>query len=176
MSATAGPIPREQAAEPFGSLDLLRRAHRDLLQRYREAPNPGVLVAAVREFLARAPATGALLDTPSDRDAAQSLIDYWVAVLYRLGEEPPDATLAEFDPNLAPELPDEPCPYLGLAAFSEDKADLYYGRQTLLEQALATLQTRRLLAVVGPSGSGKSSFVRAGLVPALRAGALPGVK
>jgi WD40 repeat protein/serine/threonine protein kinase/DNA-binding XRE family transcriptional regulator len=69
-------------------------------------------------------------------------------------------------------------PYKGLRAFSEaDEAD-FFGRESLIQQLLARLAeentTARFLAVVGPSGSGKSSVVRAGLLPALRRGGLPG--
>jgi DNA-binding SARP family transcriptional activator/ABC-type glycerol-3-phosphate transport system substrate-binding protein len=69
-------------------------------------------------------------------------------------------------------------PYKGLRPFEErDSAD-FFGREALvarlLERLASVARAGRLLAVVGPSGSGKSSAVRAGLVPALRAGALPG--
>jgi WD40 repeat protein len=63
------------------------------------------------------------------------------------------------------------CPYLGLVPFSQREARLFYGRRELtrrLQQALADrLADARLLMVTGPSGSGKSSLLRAGLVPAL---------
>jgi WD40 repeat protein/type II secretory pathway predicted ATPase ExeA len=77
-------------------------------------------------------------------------------------------------------------PYKGLRAFQEADANDFFGREALTGQLLARLiQTpspalplpgggRRFLAVVGPSGSGKSSVVKAGLLPALRKGALPG--
>jgi len=65
-------------------------------------------------------------------------------------------------------------PYKGLRAFEEaDSAD-FFGREALTEHLIDRLRETRFLAVVGPSGSGKSSVVRAGLVPALRRGALPG--
>lgn len=69
-------------------------------------------------------------------------------------------------------------PYKGLRAFDEADAPDFFGREALTEQLLDRLTEKvpgaRFLGVVGPSGSGKSSVVRAGLVPALRAGALPG--
>jgi len=69
-------------------------------------------------------------------------------------------------------------PYKGLRAFQEaDSAD-FFGRDALIEQLIGRLQeddtNRRFLAVVGPSGSGKSSVVKAGVIPSLRRGALPG--
>jgi WD40 repeat protein/DNA-binding SARP family transcriptional activator len=65
-------------------------------------------------------------------------------------------------------------PYKGLHAFAEDDADDFFGRERLTSDMVARLAGERFLAVVGPSGSGKSSVVLAGLVPALRAGAIPG--
>jgi WD40 repeat protein/class 3 adenylate cyclase len=69
-------------------------------------------------------------------------------------------------------------PYKGLRAFQEADAPDFFGREALVERLLGRMaeegELRRFLAVVGPSGSGKSSVVRAGLVPALRQGRLPG--
>jgi WD40 repeat protein/DNA-binding SARP family transcriptional activator len=65
-------------------------------------------------------------------------------------------------------------PYKGLRSFREQDAGDFFGRETLVERLVTRLSTSRFLAVVGPSGSGKSSTVFAGLVPALRAGVLPG--
>ncbi len=65
-------------------------------------------------------------------------------------------------------------PYKGLRAFQETDAADFYGRETLVEQLVARLAESRFLAVVGPSGGGKSSVVKAGLIPALRQEALPG--
>ncbi len=71
-------------------------------------------------------------------------------------------------------------PYKGLRAFQQADAPDFFGREALTEQLLTRLkesqQAGRFLAVVGPSGSGKSSVVKAGLLPALRRGALPGSK
>jgi hypothetical protein len=71
------------------------------------------------------------------------------------------------------------CPYRGLAAFSEADADLFFGREALVRNLLATLTDptaeRDCLIVSGPPGSGASSVVRAGLVPRLRIPTEPGV-
>ena len=65
-------------------------------------------------------------------------------------------------------------PYKGLRAFDEaDSAD-FFGRDFLIHQLIYRMEDSRFLAVVGPSGSGKSSVVKAGLVPALRDGGLAG--
>jgi WD40 repeat protein/DNA-binding SARP family transcriptional activator len=69
-------------------------------------------------------------------------------------------------------------PYKGLAAFDEADAPFFFGREVLVQRFVDRMSEdhplARFLAVVGPSGSGKSSLVKAGLIPALRAGALPG--
>lgn len=68
-------------------------------------------------------------------------------------------------------------PYKGLRAFQQADAADFYGRSELIDNLLARLQAdesyRNFLAVVGPSGSGKSSVVKAGVVPAIKQGALP---
>jgi WD40 repeat protein/energy-coupling factor transporter ATP-binding protein EcfA2 len=64
------------------------------------------------------------------------------------------------------------CPYRGLEVFREQDHDFFFGREALVQQLTEKLQTARFLAVLGPSGSGKSSVVRAGLMPHLRERAL----
>ncbi|WP_214106374.1 nSTAND1 domain-containing NTPase [Acrocarpospora catenulata] len=66
------------------------------------------------------------------------------------------------------------CPYKGLARFESDDAAYFHGRDRLVDKLVAHLSGAGLVAVVGPSGSGKSSAVRAGLLPRLALGALPG--
>ena len=61
-----------------------------------------------------------------------------------------------------------PCPYRGLFAFREEDSHLFFGREKVTEDLAAAVKTKPLVAVVGPSGSGKSSVVFAGLIPALR--------
>ena len=158
--------------ETFPSFASLRAAHSELLKQHRQTELTPKLLTEVKTFLLRGRTTGALLDTEDERWAAQSLLDYWTSILYRQGEEPPDTTLVEFDPSLAPELPDSLCPYLGLKAFREENHNLFYGRQRLLNKLLKRLQENRFLAVIGSSGSGKSSIVLAGLLPSLKAGKL----
>ena len=65
-------------------------------------------------------------------------------------------------------------PYKGLRAFHETDAGDFFGRDDLTNRVMEALREHRLVAVVGPSGCGKSSLVRAGVIPALRSGALPG--
>ena len=98
------------------------------------------------------------------------------------------AFLAAFRRALSPAAPEPDAkdafpqemvnPYKGLRAFQEADAADFFGREALTKLLLARMDTegdfQRFLAVVGPSGSGKSSVVRAGLLPALRDGAIPG--
>jgi DNA-binding SARP family transcriptional activator len=64
-------------------------------------------------------------------------------------------------------------PFKGLRAFDEDDAAYFFGRDRLVAEVLRRLgHEDRMIGLVGPSGSGKSSVVRAGLIPALRKGAI----
>ena len=63
-------------------------------------------------------------------------------------------------------------PYPGLRHFSNEEDFLFFGREQQVTELLKRLRSERLLAVVGSSGSGKSSLVRAGLLPALFGGTM----
>jgi energy-coupling factor transporter ATP-binding protein EcfA2 len=64
-------------------------------------------------------------------------------------------------------------PFPGLRPFETREAHLFFGRERQCDELLVRLANRRMVAVVGASGSGKSSLVRAGLIPALERGYLP---
>ncbi|MFF2789671.1 hypothetical protein ACFVT6_23435 [Streptomyces sp. NPDC058049] len=64
-------------------------------------------------------------------------------------------------------------PYAGLSAFQPEDADRFFGRERLTGELLTKVGERRFLAVFGPSGSGKSSLLRAGLVARARASGWP---
>src|SRR6266704_2664879 len=61
-------------------------------------------------------------------------------------------------------------PFPGLRSFETDENYLFFGRDGQSDEVLTKLRTARFVAVVGTSGSGKSSLVRAGLLPALFSG------
>ena len=69
-------------------------------------------------------------------------------------------------------------PYMGLRSFDDGDVDRFFGRERLISELVGRMSgntiASRCLVLVGPSGSGKSSVVRAGLTPSLRAGAVPG--
>jgi WD40 repeat protein/energy-coupling factor transporter ATP-binding protein EcfA2 len=94
--------------------------------------------------------------------------------LARLSEITPAAQPGRPEPEPRPWLAETPCPYRGLEPFEAEHAAFYFGRQAMVERLLARLKECAFVAVVGPSGSGKSSLVRAGLVAALREDRLPG--
>ncbi len=64
------------------------------------------------------------------------------------------------------------CPYKGLEVFEEADAELFFGRERLVEYLLNRVKESRTVFITGPSGSGKSSLVRAGLLHTLRQGGL----
>ena len=64
-------------------------------------------------------------------------------------------------------------PFPGLRAFEPDEDHLYFGRERQIDDLLIRLGETRFLSVVGTSGCGKSSLVRAGLVPSLHSGYMP---
>lgn len=161
------------ADEGFPSAMALRAAHSGLLRRERIERDMPAFRDEVAAFIQRGRVTGRILDDEAERRASQSMLDYWATVLYRADEQIIDSTLDPFDPALAPTLPDALCPYVGLDAFRESHRNRFFGRRRLLETLLERIGDHRLLAVVGPSGSGKSSLVLGGLLPALKAGALP---
>ena len=66
------------------------------------------------------------------------------------------------------------CPFKGLASFEPADADYFFGRERLIAELVARLVGASFLGIVGPSGSGKSSVLRAGLLPAVAGGVLPG--
>ena len=80
-------------------------------------------------------------------------------------------------PGITQHLPEPENPYKGLQAFQAADAPDFFGRDALIQKLLKRLQeeveNKRFLAVVGASGSGKSSVVKAGLIPALWRGEIP---
>jgi len=74
----------------------------------------------------------------------------------------------------APPAAEGVCPFKGLASFEPVDADYFFGRERLVAELVARVVGAGFLGIVGPSGSGKSSALRAGLLPALAAGVLPG--
>jgi len=147
----------------------------DYIQQHINAPMPPLaahhtgLPATLDAVIGRATAKN-----PEDRyeDALVFFKDFRQATSSLLNDRP---TILHVEEETDLEITN---PFKGLRAFSEADAENFFGRETLVQQLLARLgeggDLSRFLAVIGPSGSGKSSVVRAGLIPALRRGGLPG--
>src|SRR6266540_2583390 len=69
-------------------------------------------------------------------------------------------------------LHDSSNPFVGLRPFESDESLLFFGRQEQTLELLQRLHQHHFVAVVGSSGSGKSSLIRAGLIPSLKGGYL----
>ncbi|MBP1702568.1 MAG: putative Calcium/calmodulin-dependent protein kinase [Chloroflexi bacterium] len=116
---------------------------------------------------------------PADRqrDMITLLAEFQVAAGYAQtpGQTHGAAMMIE---SAAQEIVELENPYKGLRPFMEGDAQMFFGRESLVQELLHKMGAEddlaRFLAVVGPSGSGKSSAVKAGLIPALRRGGLPG--
>jgi tetratricopeptide (TPR) repeat protein len=167
-------------AEPFFSVSELQREHVALMRLMRTSATLPQQERSedILNFLKRAQRTGSRIDEPTDRDAAQSIIDYWAATLLTL----PDhvhiparlSVLADYDASQADDLADQSSPFKGLFPFGELDASRFFGRENAVQSLLELVKHERLIVVAGPSGSGKSSLIRAGLLPRLKADALSG--
>ena len=178
-------------------LDELRRtASEDLIESRLAGEDPGRLVpeleAMVREEPLRERRWGqlmvALYRAGRQAEGLQAFTRAREVLVGELGIEPGpelqrlqeailshDRGLERARPARAePVRPTDVCPYKGLARFETVDAGFFFGREQVVAEAVGHLAEGRFLALVGPSGSGKSSLLRAGLMHALGSGALPG--
>jgi energy-coupling factor transporter ATP-binding protein EcfA2 len=169
MTAPA-PVPAA-STRSFESLQDLRDAHTELLRRLRSGGFSPEVRRDAAAFVESGRGVGALLDQSHERLEAQRILDHWATLLQRAGSDEVEATLAEFEGR---SLAGMPSPYVGLYAFQEKDAPWFHGREQLIAEACTRLATERFLAVIGPSGSGKSSLLLGGILPALREGRTPG--
>ncbi len=88
----------------------------------------------------------------------------------------PERIHAVKGPGLSTPLPASECPYRGLLAFEPEDRDFFFGREEVVDDLIRRLARGRLLAVVGASGSGKSSVLRAGVIAAVNAGEVAGIE
>jgi len=184
------------AAEGERLEELRRTAIEDLIDSRLAAGDAGRLVAElegmVREEPLRERRWGQLMVTlyraGRQAEALQAFARAREVLIGELGIEPgPElqrlqrAVLTQ-DPELErgwpahAELvrPSDLCPYKGLARFETADAEFFFGREQVVAEAVGHLVGGRFLALIGASGSGKSSLLRAGLLHALGSGALPG--
>src|SRR5215208_6289043 len=92
------------------------------------------------------------------------------------GLRAPERIHAVKGPGISAPLPAGESPYRGLLAFEPDDRRFFFGRENVVEEILARLAPGRPLGIVGPSGSGKSSVLRAGVVGAVLAGEVEGLE
>jgi DNA-binding SARP family transcriptional activator/WD40 repeat protein len=87
-----------------------------------------------------------------------------------------DESLGAAQPAVThPAAPDRlVCPFKGLASFDTGDAEYFCGRDRVVSELVARAAESTLVGILGPSGIGKSSLLRAGVLPALKGGALPG--
>jgi WD40 repeat protein/class 3 adenylate cyclase/tRNA A-37 threonylcarbamoyl transferase component Bud32 len=91
------------------------------------------------------------------------------------GVDGPQILYALAGPGLATPAAADMCPYRGLLAFDASDREFFFGREDVLHSTVERLRPGRLLALVGASGSGKSSLLRAGLIASVDAGEVPGL-
>lgn len=97
--------------------------------------------------------------------------------LHRLtGLAAPERIHALKGPGVGAPPPVADCPYRGLLAFEAEDRGYFFGPESTVAELIGRLAPGRLLAVVGASGSGKSSVLRAGVIAAVRAGEVRGIE
>ena len=123
----------------------------------------------IRRWLRKCVTHGRYLPNGSpERRALRALVDEWNSRLSDAGHLLDGLDeLANFDPTAGVVL-DTECPYPGLDAYRQDRQDSFEGRDQLSERYARRLESRRVLLVIGPSGSGKSSLALAGVRPELQ--------
>ncbi len=184
--------PEARRLDELRLLALMERIDADLaLGRHAElVPELEALVAAepLRERL-RQQQMLALYRTDRRADALEVYRETSTLLREELGLEPTRALqdlegmVLRQDVSLGGDRPDvEPppapdrlvCPFKGLASFDTGDAAYFCGRDRVVSELVARAAESTLVGILGPSGIGKSSLLRAGLLPALQAGALPG--
>ncbi|MDW3214744.1 MAG: protein kinase [Ilumatobacteraceae bacterium] len=151
-----------------GSLPFAAMSARDLVERQLNEPYPSL--AELRSDVPTAVSEAVLRATAKDpADRIESIAEFLDAL---------EPAAAEPSGSGAPIVGAVANPYVGLQAFDDGDAGRFFGRERLVSELLDRLAgdtiRSRSVVVVGPSGSGKSSVVRAGLVPALRVGRIDG--
>jgi signal transduction histidine kinase len=124
--------------------------------------------------------TGALLAGLSQQRAGDNgqvtvdrLFDFIASELSQSRQEPirmgvgRSLTLVQYPPKKTAVVVDETCPYQGLQPFGKEQARFFFGREKVVQLLMEKLGQANFVPIIGASGSGKSSVVRAGLIPQL---------
>jgi type II secretory pathway predicted ATPase ExeA len=142
-------------------------------ERSREGETHGIFTAAVLEGLSFNNA-----NQETGRVSVNRLFDFVYHSLQGSGQEPfqlgggRSITLVTYLPQgtTVPEIDESIVPYRGLEPFEKEQAEFFFGRKQVVEDIWKALDRGNFVAVIGASGSGKSSAVQAGLIPWLEAG------
>jgi hypothetical protein len=162
---------------PFRSLTEIHAAHASLMERLESRDGDGLpsgLLPDIEQLMVRVARFGRRLNLAAERADAQSILTFWSSIL--LGAKHPGTTavLDAFDVSLAITELGTRSPYKGLKSFQSEDAESFFGRRDLIVEMTRLLRQSGALFVMGVSGSGKSSVIGAGLLPALASGASPG--
>lgn len=169
---------RPATAPPYESAAEMRHANTLLLQALDqrlgtdsrpESENAALMAMRpdIEAFLQRGAATGGFVEDTQERTACQVLLDYWSSSLAHAQMDVGRPRLVPFDAAALPDLRDKRCPFVGLSSIRQPQG--LFGRDRALQSLLQRLQDVPLVVVLGGSGSGKSSLVLAGALPALQA-------
>jgi WD40 repeat protein/DNA-binding SARP family transcriptional activator len=181
-----GPLDHDEVAQVlglYGSEQAARAAAGAVLERTGGMPLLVHQAAAGRARAQAAYQVGETASQTADRRShlrmAQARLTDDVIGLRELGEHSQQVARLAAGEELPEQEPDgrpaaAVCPYKGLARFEPSDAAFFFGRERLVAELVTHLVGGGLVGVVGPSGSGKSSLVRAGLLPAMQEGVLPG--
>ncbi|GBO53575.1 hypothetical protein APA_1482 [Pseudanabaena sp. lw0831] len=132
-------------------------------ERSREGVEHGIFTAAVLEVLRARVATGEAVDLDSLFSEVSQRLKQSGQEVVRSAMGGAITLIEKARGNLAPVV-NETCPYVGLEAFDQKTAQYFYGREEQLDLLLRKIEKSRFVPVIGASGSGKSSLVKAGLM------------
>lgn len=155
-----------EAALPYAqrwvSLDpLLERPHRILMQLYAWSDRRITALRQYQQYIQ------ILQDEFGEASPSEEFISTFEAIKEnRLAPPAPISATAV----VSADGPAPSCPYQGLFAFREEDAPFFFGREQFVQRLVAAVNVRPLAAIIGPSGSGKSSALFAGLLAHLKSG------
>ncbi|MHC9542309.1 MAG: hypothetical protein AB9903_22600 [Vulcanimicrobiota bacterium] len=155
----------------FQSFNQLSPFHYSLLEegsKEENQPYNSEFISILLDFIKKACATGKILYSSKERNEAQNIINYWFTVAYSVGEKPENFELEDADTSLLSNFSKMDTPYNGLKPFEYKDAENFFGRNEDVKKLLELIKNnKRLLAVIGLPGSGKTSLITAGLIPKL---------
>jgi hypothetical protein len=168
----AGTLLRRQLLEPAFTAFNTKRDYYLItacrgFQKAYEGVEHGVFTGAILKGLAAANAD------EKGQVSGDRLFDFVARELKGSGQEPirmgwgRSLTLVQYQPKKTEIVVDETCPYQGLEAFGKEQARFFFGREKVVQLLMEKLGQANFVPIIGASGSGKSSVVRAGLIPQL---------